>query len=263
MALFSQNEELSRQGQRIPFERVQGLNKGLMSVLGYQDTGELNKWGKVIGGGGIMGNIYARGLSKGTDANTVIRQGTDEALNQTLQTAALGINIAKAAGGGGSFGAASAGSGLLSKMKEKQNMKEASKGLDDDVSNSDYVRNISDPTDVLNFNSPEEFAKHWQDKGFTVDPATNQILNEDGSIYTYDPENPPHEMLGGDTGMMDTLTGEDVAESGIDSLKNILTGDVMGSATSALASRKGYSSSLKSGVDKINYRKDLDTLNYL
>jgi hypothetical protein len=258
MGLFTENEELSRQGERVGFDRVQGVNKSLMSIMGYGDTGELNKWGKVTGGLGLSGNIAARGLSKGTDANTVLRKGTDEAFNQTASTAALGINIATAVGTGGL--GTGAGSSLISKIRGNNKMDGITADLDKDVEDSTYSRGLEDKTDVLNFESPEAFAKHWEDKGFTVDPATNQILNPDGSIYTYDPDN-PEGMSMGDAAMS---VGEDAAGlAGKNALTDVLTGDVMGSAANALVSRKGYQSTLGMEADKLNYKKDLDTLNYL
>lgn len=252
MAIFSKNEELNRQGQRVPFKRAQGLNKGLLSVLGYQDTGELNNWGKVSGGLGLSGNIAARGLSKGTDANEVIRSGTDEAANQTLQTMALGVNAAKAIAN-----PASAGMQLLSGIKGQNKMKDTQAELDADVESSTYSRDMEDKTDVLNFNSHEEFAKHWEDKGYTVDPETNQILDQEGNLYDPSQETSTDDILNAATGV-----GED-AFNPKEGIQSMLTGDVMSSLANRAVAGQAYKSTLTDKVNKMQHKKDLDTLNYL
>jgi hypothetical protein len=80
MAIFTENEELQRQGTRVPMDKVgRGSGRGRLKLLGYKDTGEFNKWGKFLSSIPIPGvstarNLAARNISKGTDTNKVLLQ---------------------------------------------------------------------------------------------------------------------------------------------------------------------------------------------
>ena len=84
MAIFQDNRELSKQERFIGMDKVKGFKKSALSVMGYKDTGERNAWGKT-GIPGMMGmgfgRLAAKGLTKGTDANKVMKKTDDEWLS--------------------------------------------------------------------------------------------------------------------------------------------------------------------------------------
>ena len=69
MAIFQDEAELQRQDQRVQFRGMQGANRRIASVLGYNAQGGRNKWGKalnVITPYAMMANpLLATGLSVG------------------------------------------------------------------------------------------------------------------------------------------------------------------------------------------------------
>lgn len=115
MSLFTNTNELNRQGTYNAPDQVTGAKKAMLAALGYKGTGESNTWGKVMnwlpGGADLGRNMLAGGIAgKGTDTNRVIKGQRDEAFNQTMSTLALGVEGVKLASGLG------AGSGALSSI---------------------------------------------------------------------------------------------------------------------------------------------------
>jgi len=108
MALFTNTSELDRQGVYSAPSKVDGPKKAMLAALGYKDTGESNQWGKVLnvlpGVGAIGRNAAAGGLSKGTDANSVVKGQRAEAFNDSMAGLQLGFEVAKLAAGIGNAG---------------------------------------------------------------------------------------------------------------------------------------------------------------
>ena len=120
MAIFEDNTELSRQERYIGMDKVKGLKKGALAVMGYKDTGERNAFGRT----GIPGTLFngfdrlaAKGLTKGTDANKVLKKTDDEYISTALskgkflyESGKLAATlIAGGAGGGGEVAKAGMG----------------------------------------------------------------------------------------------------------------------------------------------------------
>lgn len=123
MAVFNRNEELTRQAQRIGMDKVKGGRKVAMAMLGYKDDGTKNLWGKInpgqlTPGYNTLSNIAARGLSKGTDTNAVLKEQTDEALGTDMAALNFAKQVATTVGTGGAGGSLGSvfGSGKMGKL---------------------------------------------------------------------------------------------------------------------------------------------------
>lgn len=106
MAIFEDNRELSTQKRYVGMDRMKGGNKMLAAAMGYKDTGEKNLWGKMYGpqltalalGGGMAGfaiadvgsRLVAKQASKGSDAEDVFDETSDEWRAQTIAKAKFG-----------------------------------------------------------------------------------------------------------------------------------------------------------------------------
>jgi hypothetical protein len=250
MAIFTDPGELNRQSEYKAFDRVKGANKVLMSALGYKDTGELNTWGNVIGGGGIAGNLIAGGLAKGTDAGDVVKSGRDEALNQSIQGAALGLNVAKTLATGGVGSAMSGGKkglGLISKINKENDMMDAQEKLKRSVDKSEAMNDVGNVLNPDSFKSMDSFKRFWEGRGYTYDEDTQKLLDKDGNPYLLEDDNKMKDILG--------QTGN--------ALGNVLTGDVMDSAANYMVARGGYKSALTDEFKEMEHKSELDLLNYL
>lgn len=130
MALFTDKQELTRQGHRIGFSQAKGFNKFGMAIMGYNADGTQNTFGKVaegvsafVPGGGQYGNwerrAIASGLAKGTDAEQVFEGTKDEFVQSQINNFGFGLNVAKTvativAGGAGAGGEAATGAARAS-----------------------------------------------------------------------------------------------------------------------------------------------------
>ena len=106
MAIFEDNRELYTQKRYVGMDRIKGGNKTLAAAMGYKDTGEKNLWGKLYGpqltalalGGGMAGfaiadvgsRLVAKQASKGSDAEDVFDETSDEWRAQTVAKAKFG-----------------------------------------------------------------------------------------------------------------------------------------------------------------------------
>ncbi len=118
MAIFTDTRELNRQASTDHLDRVKGLDKTALAVLGYKDDGTRNAWGKInpmIGGIGtnkLAQTVIGKNSETGTDTLAALKGTEKEAINNTLNKAALAATIMSAGTGAPIMGAISKGLGM-------------------------------------------------------------------------------------------------------------------------------------------------------
>lgn len=165
MALFRETNELNRQNlRRKPFSRTTGIRKFGLGLMGYNDDGTKNAWGKInpmnIAAPGLS-HAYAEGLATG-DTKKVLKENRSEAIGSQLASLKLasnfipGVGLAGKIGMGMGFDAANklnkneqvedavknteafeqSGTALVNDALQKQSLEAAKEKLDADVAGS-------------------------------------------------------------------------------------------------------------------------------
>jgi len=143
MAIFTDTRELNRQASTDHLDRVKGLDKTALAVLGYKDDGTRNAWGKInpmIGGIGtnkLAQTVIGKNSETGTDTLAALKGTEKEAINNTLNKAALAATIMSAGTGAPIMGAiskglgmATGGSGKSDLFKDVSNMAKKEESMD-------------------------------------------------------------------------------------------------------------------------------------
>lgn len=128
MAIFTDTRELNRQASTDHLDRVKGLDKTALAVLGYKDDGTRNAWGKInpmIGGIGtnkLAQTVIGKNSETGTDTLAALKGTEKEAINNTLNKAALAATIMSAGTGAPIMGAISKGLGMITGSSDKSDL---------------------------------------------------------------------------------------------------------------------------------------------
>ncbi len=116
MAIFEDTRELSRQQRHVGMDKVTGWKKTALAMMGYKDTGEKNWFGKTGIPNSLTTRFLSNQLSKGSDAEKVLKETNDEWAAAELaklkfagEVAAVVAGASAAAGAGGAGGSAAAG----------------------------------------------------------------------------------------------------------------------------------------------------------
>ena len=178
MAIFRDVGELNRQNlRRKPASKTTGIRKLGLNVMGYNDDGTKNLWGKInpmnIAAPGLS-HMYAEGLATG-DTKDVLKENRSEAVGSQLASLKLasnaipGMSTAGQIAMGFGFNTANkmnrkqeidaavetteamekGGSALVEDMARKQTMEETGDALNEAVDNSTVMDDFeSDSLDV-------------------------------------------------------------------------------------------------------------------
>jgi len=117
MAVFTQTQELGRQGEQVDFKM--GKNRALLNLMGYKADGTQNWWGKTKNflpiPTGINNRIAAGLAGEGSDTKKVIQSTQDERQAAGASKFAFSLNLAKTLSGlgfgGGDMGGEAVGEG--------------------------------------------------------------------------------------------------------------------------------------------------------
>ena len=176
MAIFDTTAELGTQRKTTAPDIVKkGEGAGFMKALGYDPTtGQENKWGKVlhaIPGMSTMTNLYAGGISKGTDINKVLKEGRDEAISYDLNKVALGLDVFKMAAAPGMGGAAGFSNPLAQTL-----MGGATDVMSQGINSGDNMNKVSeaDLADARASMSPQDYKNYVEAMGYDVQGQGNQ-----------------------------------------------------------------------------------------
>ena len=116
------NEVTRTSGHTKPFERTTGWRKAGLAMLGYNDKGEKNLWGKInpmsYAAPGLQ-QAYAEGFSTG-DTNKVLKENRSEAVGAQLASLSLASNFIPGVGIAGKMGI-SAGLGVAKGINNGSN----------------------------------------------------------------------------------------------------------------------------------------------
>jgi hypothetical protein len=109
MAVFTSTRQLSQQKKHKSFKKVEGWKADALQMMGYNDDGTKNAFGKYLGGSVGM-TIGANVLSSGTDSGEVIASQRESEMNHQMGVVGLIGEIWGMGGsGGGGEGAAASG----------------------------------------------------------------------------------------------------------------------------------------------------------
>ena len=268
MAIFQDTRELPRHLEPAPgMTKVKGWKKNALAVMGYKDTGERNAWGKAksflpnIGvASNLIGRNVAKKLTKGTDANTVMKETDDEWMSAGLskgkflyEVAKLGLTLgvgggigaAKKAGssmiegggiGGGRDIATSTAGSNLTKMLDSEGTDLAKQTLDlgaDNIlgnkSNSELINSIgNDENDDGTLNMDK-----YKERGFSF----NELNNEDKKLMK---KAKRQKRLGQASNLLDKIP---------------LAGGVASSGLELVAAQKNYTQAAEDEVEKLENQK--------
>ncbi len=277
MAIFQDESELKRQDQRVPFEAMRGLKKGVASVLGYDARGGRNKWGKALNvitpyaetvaagmgapglvtGLSIGGRAASKELAKGTDAGLVMEETDDEFLEKSIQDVSSAItmygsatNLSEAAGGTGALGAAggaaTGGSGMDSVVggsagSELADMQSASKLANtQDSINADIDDIDIDELTAADFDEALAEEDELEDVSNLVDSVSSKNKKEEAK-------------------------NKSVSDKATKDLTNMLGegGKIIEAGTKSYALNKEYADASEEEALKLLQRKRKTTKNYL
>jgi len=145
MAIFNDVRDIERTGGRTkPFEKTTGWRKNALSILGYNDDGTKNTFGKYFGHGNVLLDHYApRALAKG-DSKEVIASGEADNWGSQFASAQYATNFIGGGSGGG-----------IGSMFKKDGGGEAGSGIDGSSDATGGVQSDTN-TNTSSFNNVQE-----------------------------------------------------------------------------------------------------------
>jgi outer membrane lipoprotein SlyB len=258
MAIFSENEELDRQGVHKPMDKVRGMKKVALAALGYKDSGEKNMWGRI--NMALPNPVFtvgshhlAKGIAGRTDTGKVLKETSDEntaLAGAQLKTAIEGVKMFATGGVGGAAGGGALG-GVASGITggDTNAITSAISGSGSKALSGEGVTQT-----LTKFGAkPSEFLTALSD-----DNKSSEILNEldkgveDNSLLQEEEEEKETEVGQTNTPQNKLLTGITNVENTLGNLSPLISAGVQ-----QFGAAKSYKTSLENEAKKHKYETKL------
>jgi len=199
MAIFTDTRELNRQASTDHLDRVKGMDKAKLALLGYKDTGERNWWGKVnplIGGIGtnkLAQKVIGKNPETGTDTLAALKGTEQEAINNTVNKIALAANIASLGTASPIIGAVSKG---INMVTGNGNTSDLVKGVSNMAKKKESMDALNSGTKGMSSFNPNDDGSYTEQTSGGVPVAGSGASEEDFLKWLEDNPNGTREEFG-------------------------------------------------------------------